>query len=113
MEEDIKILKSVVRPTLCAGFERQTKILKAKENILNRLEQLEKENKELKNNNKIIEVNALQVIETNKYLKENSIPKSVIRDKIDFYKRYGKIKDSDEYVMSVEIDILEEILGDE
>ena len=43
----------------------------------------------------------------------DSIPKQVIRDKIEFYKRYGKVQNSDEYVMSVEIFVLEEILGEE
>ena len=44
---------------------------------------------------------------------EESIPKQAIRDKIEFYKRYGKVQNSDEYVMSVEIDILEELLKEE
>ena len=33
-----------------------------------------------------------------------------IREKIEFYKKYGKIKNSDEYVMSDEIEVLEELL---
>ena len=36
--------------------------------------------------------------------------KDKIREKIEFYKRYGKIKNSEEYVMSVEINVLEELL---
>ena len=47
-----------------------------------------------------------------KYVKENYIHKDLIREKIEFYKRYGKIKNSDEYVMSVEIEVLEELLED-
>lgn len=46
------------------------------------------------------------------YVKENYIHKDLIREKIEFYKRYGKIKNSDEYVMSVEIEVLEELLED-
>ena len=41
------------------------------------------------------------------------ISKDKIREKIEFYKRYGKIKNSDEYVMSVEIEALEELLEEE
>lgn len=44
---------------------------------------------------------------------QDFVPKQVIRNKIEFYKRYGKVQNSDEYVMSVEIFVLEEILGDE
>lgn len=36
-----------------------------------------------------------------------------IYEKIEFYKRYGKIKNSDEYVMSVEIEVLQELIGKE
>lgn len=36
--------------------------------------------------------------------------KKKIKEKIDFYKRYGKIENSNEYVMSVEIEVLEELL---
>ena len=61
--------------------------------VLDRLEQLEKENKELKNNNKVIETNSLLVIETNKHLKANSIPKSVIREKIEELKEIHKEQD--------------------
>ena len=39
--------------------------------------------------------------------------KKKIKEKIDFYKRYGKIKNSNEYVMSVEIELLEELLDEE
>ena len=45
-----------------------------------------------------------------KYVEENYVHKDKIREKIEFYKRYGKIKNSDEYAMSVEIEVLEEIL---
>lgn len=81
--------------------------------LVNLVEQLEKENKELKNNNKIIEVNALQVIETNKYLKENSIPKSVIRDKIKDLESYKGLVMYEKYNYESTILHLKEILGDE
>ena len=44
------------------------------------------------------------------YVDNNFIEKSKVREKIEFYKRYGKIKNSNEYVMSVEIEVLEELL---
>ena len=47
------------------------------------------------------------------YVEKNYIHKDKIREKIEFYKRYGKIKNSNEYVMSVEIEVLEEILNEE
>ena len=46
------------------------------------------------------------------YVDKNYFSKDLIRKKIEFYKRYGKIKNSDEYVMSVEIEVLEELLED-
>ena len=46
------------------------------------------------------------------YVDKNYVSKDLIREKIEFYKRYGKIKNSDEYVMSVEIFVLEELLED-
>jgi len=89
--------------------------------VLDRLEQLEKENEELKHNNKIIETNSLLVIGTNKHLRENSIPKSVIREKIEELNEYYKKEvyptkeewadiDITEFYDS-QIELLEELLG--
>lgn len=170
--EDIKILKEFIgeedaRDWQCidCGFNRKGEI-KAIENVLARLEQLEKENEEYRKDYveykkqepqqlsikklaeeilKLKEENTRLRIENSaidttlnerihKLEKENeskekaytdcycdfkhykqfeSVPKSVIREKLEFYKRYGKVKNSDEYVMSVEIELLEELLGDE
>lgn len=44
------------------------------------------------------------------YLKLDYISKDKIREKLNFYKRYGKIANTNEYVMSVEIEVLEELL---
>ena len=74
----------------------------------NYIEKLQKENEEYKLLNANIE-KANRIIEG----KEDYISKDKIREKIEFYKRYGKIKDSDEYVMSVEIEVLEELLEEE
>lgn len=88
------------------------------------IQQLEKENKELKKitqmydafGNDYMENDVKMIIADREYFhngifNESFIPKSVIREKIEFYKRYGKVKNSDEYVMSVEIELLEELLG--
>ena len=64
------------------------------------------------------ELNRLEDIEDKKVQIEykkvfNEGVKSVenkIKEKIEFYKRYGKIKNSNEYVMSVEIFVLQELL---
>ena len=48
IEEDIKIIKQIKRPNLALGFEEQTRILQAIENILADRERLLKENEELK-----------------------------------------------------------------
>lgn len=87
-------------------FDKLVKVEEYINSLLRKIGQLEKENEELKDWKSEQGCSIQEVYEL-------FIPKSVIRDKIDFYKRYGKIKNSDEYVMSVEIDILEEILGDE
>ena len=63
-------------------------------------------------NRLLIEGKFREIADKNSYIKDNYISKDKIKEKIEFYKRYGKIKNSDEYVMSVEIEILEELLGD-
>lgn len=74
----------------------QLKIPKAMRKVL---ELLEKQQKEIE-----------MYIKVFKDLNNNWISKDKIREKIEFYKRYGKIKNSNEYVMSVEIEVLEELL---
>ena len=75
--------------------------------IANKIEQLEKEN--------VSKQKAYDncYCEFKHYKQFDSIPKSVIRDKIDFYKRYGKIEKLDEYVCRNICSVLQEILGEE
>lgn len=109
MEEDIKLLKemqnncikSMMKGAIYTDEKAERKSL-AIENILNELERLHTEN---------TNITRELLARTDKL--NDSIPKQVIRDKIEFYKRYGKVQNSDEYVMSVEIFVLEEILGEE
>lgn len=86
MEENIKILKELVQ------FGNDRDIL-AIENILGRLEQLEKENKKLTEaRNWYFEhtVNKAVTPEMlHKILREDYVPKSVIREKIEEFKKYG------------------------
>jgi hypothetical protein len=110
MEEDKKYLKDQIKrikleymPCELFVFDR---LIQAIENILNRLEQLEKENKELKNNCKKCIVRE----RLNEYV-ENSIPKSVIRDKIEEYKELEARSGIGMYLP--EIQTLQELLGDE
>ena len=104
MEEDIKILKGECD---CIYFENgkceynngKSKCDKGKaiENILNRLEQLEKENKELKlkirdfyrSRGEYIKAKAIMTSE----LRYDYIPKSVIREKIEELKEIHKEQD--------------------
>lgn len=83
--------------------------------VLNLIEKQQKEIKDL--NEKIIELKEKEIIKkslipTQEKFEDyyNYISKDKIREKIEFYKRYGKIKNSNEYVMSVEIFVLEELL---
>lgn len=146
MEEDIKILKRMLEiEKECLHYEVSKNEIKAIENILNRLEQLEKENKELDEKCEYqakfmenIQANmghkgmtktelafvCASLEEDNKELEEdlkNSIPKSVIRDKIEELENEFKEKTQDndsfyfdysnEYAHIEEV--LKEILGDE
>jgi hypothetical protein len=79
MEEDIKILKDVLHDRDSLS-ERD---FKAIENILNRLEQPEKENKELTILSKALTEDNKGLFKEMGKLKTNSIPKSVIREKIE------------------------------
>ena len=119
MEEDIKILKGECD---CIYFENgkceynngKSKCDKGKaiENILNRLEQLEKENKELKlkirdfyrSRGEYIKAKAIMTSE----LRYDYIPKSVIREKIE---ELEANKNMNIMARSSQIDILKELLG--
>jgi hypothetical protein len=76
MEEDIKILEEVKRPTLATGFKRQTKILQALENLIKGYKELEERNIYLVNERKKLE-------ELLFMSNENYIEKSKIREKIE------------------------------
>lgn len=77
MEEDIKILEELKRPILGCGFEKQTAILKAIENLIDRNKELEEMLK-----HRIKYTNELE-----KDLFENAsnyvIPKSKVKEKIE------------------------------
>ena len=152
MEEDIKILKEILtEPRFYFNekltFEAMQIKLQAIENILGRLEQLEKENKELKESNEIVETNYdtlrgdIQAVvnelgfpedtiisdEFVLMIKENYIPKSVIREKIDKLKREfdffagrehhewqdGEFDGEQCDDLALQIRVLKEILGEE
>ena len=75
--------------------------------ILNLIDKQQQEIEELRKiNNKYNDMKYFAMVA------DRYISKDKIKEKIEFYKRYGKIKNSDEYVMSVEIEVLEELLGD-
>ena len=101
MEENIKIIETYIK-------EREYK-LKTRQEILFKeaIKNLIKGYKELEYQLEIEKID-------NKYNQEErdeeTIPRYKIREKIEFYKRYGKIKNSDEYVMSEEIEVLQELL---
>lgn len=88
MEEDIKILEEIKRPTLATGFERQTKILQAIENLIKGYRELKEitnqynafGNDYLSNDVKIIIADREYF--NNGIFKENFIPKSKIKAKI-------------------------------
>lgn len=128
IEEDIKIVKELIENSNiedmdmnnCFGGEH----LEALENILNELERLQKENKTL-----IKENEKLKILHTNihgmrsgkelldKYIND-SIPKQLIRDKIEELEKYiyiGKNAPQDflQYRIKAKIQVLEELLGDE
>ena len=73
---------------------------------------IKSQQKEKEKNKKIFNQYEKRVNELEREIGTNCISKDKIKEKIEFYKRYGKIKNSDEYVMSVEIEILEELLGE-
>lgn len=54
-----------------------------------------------------------KTLKAKEFITKEYISKDKIREKIEFYKRYGKIKNSEEYVMSVEINVLEELLEED
>lgn len=67
-----------------------------------------------KEKNKLLEKTILEFVnDRERILKTPVISKDKIREKIEFYKRYGKIKNSNEYVMSVEIVVLQDLLEEE
>lgn len=98
------------------------------ENVLNRLEQLEKENIDLKqkiyalgysidkNTNLLVKMN--EVTEYEPYIPLNSIPKSEIRDKIEELKQENEEIKENEFINcsnanTIKIKLLKEILGEE
>lgn len=121
MEEDIKILNELIK--LYERYSKNmvfteedrnnaTKRVQAIENILNRLEQLEKENESLVAQYEYqgaIMVNEYMPLET---IKELFIPKSVIREKIEEL-RYKRDKTEITYYLDAQIDMLKELLGGE
>ena len=127
MEKDIKILKDLKNKWELNAFGDMVKSLslneiKAIENILNRLEQLEKENERL--NSKVTRYEKYlqnQKEKTEELLEyeyrereRDYIPKSEIRDKIEELEKQ-KRKDWDNFTAREygKIEILKEILGDE
>lgn len=111
MEEDIKLLKEMKQNCLAKKEYIDPKAeIKAQaiENVLNRLEQLEKENAELK---AMLKNRIKYTQELEKDLFENAshyvVPKSVIREKIEELENNRKMNIM---ARSSQIDILKEIL---
>lgn len=94
MKEEIKILRTFLEDRMAVYNEDLDICLK---NVLDELERLQKENKQLKISNAVY-------VKDNGYLMENSILKSAIRNKIE------ELENSNGYAM--EIDTLKELLGD-
>ena len=69
-----------------------------------------KENGELREKIKELENADLTTVYMSGFYDGENKWKDKIKERIEFYKRYGKIKNSNEYVMSVEIEVLEELL---
>ena len=78
-------------------------------NALNYIEELEKENKELKEDNE--QLDAIKDEAIRRYNFE-SIPKSKVKDKIEEYKACG-IEEGDYHIFQQEINALEELLREE
>ena len=131
MEEDIKILKEVIEHKNDYDYAFGTKIVRpysidreeiqAIENILGRLEQLEKEKEEAKCKSKGLKAWQLYAIVS--HLEEelkNCIPKSVIREKIEELKDDGCCRNKyykGECVVIcknyITCEVLKELLGEE
>lgn len=84
--------------------------------LVNLIKKQQKEIEELKQDYQILkddmEGHRVAYIDTPEF-EEKFISKDKIKEHIEFYKRYGKIRNSDEYIMGVEIVVLEELLRGE
>ena len=108
MEEDIKILEEVKRPILATGFERQTKILKAIENLIKGYRELEEEWRINKMEEFKIENEChIKYEDINDY-----IPKSKIKEKIEELK--ANIEESKDVLYGAEniVQVLQELMED-
>lgn len=85
-----------------------------KEDMIDKvIEIIDKQQKEIEEaHNKLDELeNAdLTIVYMNGFYDGEKKWKNKIREKIEFYKRYGKVKNSNEYVMCEEIQVFEELL---
>ena len=84
-------------------FKWNTEISQRVQGLLDLYNKEKEKNKELENAD-------LTTVYMNGFYDGEKTWKDKIKDKIIFYKRYGKIKNSDEDVMSIEIEVLQELL---
>lgn len=101
MEENIKILKDLKNKWELNAFGDMVNVLslneiKAIENVLNRLEQLENET----------------LLISPYYVSQNYIPKSIIRDKIT-ERQFELQQEYEDFENDIKLNILKEILGEE
>jgi hypothetical protein len=81
--------------------------------ILNLIEKQQKEIEETHNKLDKLDNADLTLVYMNGFYDGENKWKDKIKEKIEFYKRYGKVKNSNEYVMCEEIEVLEELLEEE
>lgn len=121
-EEEKEEIKRIKRQTDTTYEQRKNRLWYYLKISLNLIKNQQKEIDKLKEKNKKYQgiENGTTIIykAKAKYVREDRIKKyyvdkNKIREKIEFYKRYGKVKNSNEYVMCEEIQVLEELLEEE